>query len=217
MSSIIHQTGSVRPLSLQEREQPQLYRELFPYTSICRTTFDEVLLAPRPAEQMRITDTTFRDGQQARPPYTVKQVAKMFDFLHRMGGKTGLITASEFFLYSAKDRKSKADKTKALGVSWTSDKVNEDGTIPDDSAISISGKGVADGKLSIRKGNLAELYVIGTQDATPSDAVWWSDGAAVAVSGTGTVYGVQTGTAKVNVKVRHHHHHRQVNGNRRYP
>ena len=104
-------------------------------------------------------------------------------------------------LDSAKDRKSKADKTKALGVSWTSGKVNEDGTIPDDSAISISGKGVADGKLSIQKGNLAELYVIGTQDATPSDAVWWSDGAAVAVSGTGTVYGVQTGTAKVNVKV----------------
>uniref|UniRef100_UPI0022E0EF63 starch-binding protein n=1 Tax=Bifidobacterium pseudocatenulatum TaxID=28026 RepID=UPI0022E0EF63 len=102
---------------------------------------------------------------------------------------------------SAKDRKSKADKTKALGVSWTSGKVNEDGTIPDDSAISISGKGVADGKLSIQKGNLAELYVIGTQDATPSDAVWWSDGAAMAVSGTGTVYGVQTGTAKVNVKV----------------
>ena len=102
---------------------------------------------------------------------------------------------------SARDRKSKADKTKALGVSWTSGKVNEDGTIPDDSAISISGKGVADGKLSIQKGNLAELYVIGTQDATPSDAVWWSDGAAMAVSGTGTVYGVQTGTAKVNVKV----------------
>ena len=102
---------------------------------------------------------------------------------------------------SARDRKSKADKTKALGVSWTSGKVNEDGTIPDDSAISISGKGVADGKLSIQKGNLAELYVIGTQDATPSDAVWWSDGTAVAVSGTGTVYGVQTGTAKVNVKV----------------
>ena len=102
---------------------------------------------------------------------------------------------------SARDRKSKADKTKALGVSWTSGKVNEDGTIPDDSAISISGKGVADGKLSIQKGNLAELYVIGTQDATPSDAVWWSDGAAVAVSGIGTVYGVQTGTAKVSVKV----------------
>ncbi len=103
--SIIYQTSGSRPLPLQDVEQPQLYRDLFPYTNICRTSFDDVLLAPRPAEQMCITDTTFRDGQQARPPYTVKQVAKMFDFLHRLGGKSGLITGSEFFLYSAKDRK----------------------------------------------------------------------------------------------------------------
>ena len=105
MSNIIHDSGHSHTLVLHEPEKPQLYRELFPYTSNCRTSFDEVLLAPRPAEQMRITDTTFRDGQQARPPYTVKQVAKMFDFLHRLGGKTGLISASEFFLYSARDRK----------------------------------------------------------------------------------------------------------------
>ncbi|MBQ9452436.1 MAG: histone-lysine N-methyltransferase [Desulfovibrio sp.] len=105
MSHIIHDSGHTHTLTLQEPEKPQLYRELFPYTSICRTSFDEVLLAPRPAEQMRITDTTFRDGQQARPPYTVKQVARIFDFLHRLGGKTGLISASEFFLYSARDRK----------------------------------------------------------------------------------------------------------------
>ncbi|MBO6171514.1 MAG: histone-lysine N-methyltransferase, partial [Desulfovibrio sp.] len=94
MSNIIHDSGHSHTLVLHEPEKPQLYRELFPYTSICRTSFDEVLLAPRPAEQMRITDTTFRDGQQAHPPYTVKQVAKMFDFLHRLGGKTGLISAS---------------------------------------------------------------------------------------------------------------------------
>lgn len=79
MSTIIHQTGS-RTLTMQEPEKPQLYRDLFPYTSICRTSFDEVLLAPRPAEQMRITDTTFRDGQQARPPYTVKQWQKCLTF-----------------------------------------------------------------------------------------------------------------------------------------
>lgn len=102
---IIHQTGGSRTLILHEPEKPQLYRDLFPYTSICRTSFDDVLPVPRPAEQMRITDTTFRDGQQARPPYTVKQVAKMYDFLHRLGGKTGLITSSEFFVYSEKDRK----------------------------------------------------------------------------------------------------------------
>lgn len=103
--SIIHRQGGDRNLSLQEPDLPQLYRELFPYSNICRTSFDEVLLAPRPAEQMRITDTTFRDGQQARPPYTVRQVAKMFDFLHRLGGRSGLISASEFFLYSPRDRK----------------------------------------------------------------------------------------------------------------
>lgn len=102
---IIHRQGRKRAFMLYEPEKPELYRELFPYSNICRTSFDDVLLAPRPAERMHITDTTFRDGQQARPPYTVRQVAKMFDFLHRLGGKSGLITASEFFLYSPRDRK----------------------------------------------------------------------------------------------------------------
>ena len=81
--ALIHHQGADRSLSLQDTDKARLYRELFPYTSICRTSFDGILLAPRPAARMRITDTTFRDGQQARPPYTVRQVAKMFDFLHR--------------------------------------------------------------------------------------------------------------------------------------
>ncbi|MDE5833194.1 MAG: histone-lysine N-methyltransferase [Desulfovibrio sp.] len=102
---IIHKTGSDRTLTLREPEKPRLYRDLFPYTNICRTSFDDTLLSPRPAEKMRITDTTFRDGQQARPPYTVRQVARMFDFLHRLGGRSGLISSSEFFLYSPRDRK----------------------------------------------------------------------------------------------------------------
>ena len=91
--------------TLQDITQPQLYRELYPYTKICRTTFDDVMLAPHPAKEMHITDTTFRDGQQARPPYTVAQIKKMFEFLYRLGGRTGLISASEFFLYSERDRK----------------------------------------------------------------------------------------------------------------
>ncbi len=102
---LIYPTGSSRPLILEDTDKPQLYRDLFPYSSICRTTFDGVLLAPRPAEKLSITDTTFRDGQQARPPYSVQQIARIFDLLHKMGGKSGLIRASEFFIYSAKDRK----------------------------------------------------------------------------------------------------------------
>ena len=64
-----------------------------------------MLLVPRPAEPMFITDTTFRDGQQARPPYTVAQIARIYDLMHKLGGKTGLIQATEFFMYSKKDRK----------------------------------------------------------------------------------------------------------------
>lgn len=103
--SLIYKNGGKRHYALAEPAKPELYRDDFPYTSICRTSFDDVLLSPRPAERMRITDTTFRDGQQARPPYTVRQVARMFDYLHKLGGKSGLIAASEFFIYSAKDRK----------------------------------------------------------------------------------------------------------------
>lgn len=102
---LLHKNAFSRSLPLENPEKPQLYRELFPYTSICRTSFDDVMLVPRPAKQMRITDTTFRDGQQARPPYSVKQIAKIFDLMHKLGGKSGLIAASEFFIYSAKDRK----------------------------------------------------------------------------------------------------------------
>jgi isopropylmalate/homocitrate/citramalate synthase len=92
-------------LHLEEREAPQLYREVFPYSRIGRIEFDDTILAPHPADPCFITDTTFRDGQQARPPFTVKQITRIFDLLHKLGGKSGLIQATEFFIYSAKDRK----------------------------------------------------------------------------------------------------------------
>ncbi len=103
--TLLYPKNLTRPLILDEPKKPQLYRDLFPYTSICRTSFDGVLLAPQPAERLFITDTTFRDGQQARPPYSIQQIARMYDLLHKLGGKSGLINASEFFIYSAKDRK----------------------------------------------------------------------------------------------------------------
>ena len=93
------------------------------------------------------------------------------------------------------DRKATADKAKTVGVAWDVNTVNEDGTVP--VTFAITGDGVSNGKLTIQKGQLANLSVKG---ATGDPDMWWSDGAAVAVSGTGVVYGVETGTAKVNVK-----------------
>ena len=94
----------LRP-ELQNHENPELYRQIYPYTKISRIEFDGYYLPPRPADPMFITDTTFRDGQQARPPYTARQIVDIFKMLHRLGGKSGLIRASEFFMYSEKDRR----------------------------------------------------------------------------------------------------------------
>ncbi|NNM53336.1 MAG: histone-lysine N-methyltransferase [Spirochaetales bacterium] len=89
---------------LQDPEDPELYRDQFPYTSVPRILFDGYDVIPHKAPEIWITDTTFRDGQQSRPPYTPDQISKIFDFLHRLGGSQGVIRQTEFFLYSTRDR-----------------------------------------------------------------------------------------------------------------
>ena len=58
-----------------------------------------------PPENIWMTDTTFRDGQQAFPPFTVEQISHLFDLMHKLGGPNGMIRQTEFFLYSDKDKK----------------------------------------------------------------------------------------------------------------
>lgn len=89
---------------LQEVTEPNLMREIFPYEEVARIDFDYKFVMPNPPEKMFITDTTFRDGQQARPPYTVRQIVDIFDMLHKLSGPNGIIRQSEFFLYSNKDK-----------------------------------------------------------------------------------------------------------------
>lgn len=102
---LLHTKNKGQGFKLKNRKDPQLYREMYPYTKVGRIHFDDVMLMPNPADPMFITDTTFRDGQQARPPYTASQISDIFDFLYELGGRSGLIRASEFFMYSDKDRK----------------------------------------------------------------------------------------------------------------
>jgi isopropylmalate/homocitrate/citramalate synthase len=102
---LLHQKNTAVVSELKNRDNPELYRDMFPYSKIGRVNFGHQLLAPNPANPMFITDTTFRDGQQARPPYKAKQIAEIFDLIHELGGRSGLINASEFFMYSEKDRK----------------------------------------------------------------------------------------------------------------
>lgn len=62
----------------------------------------------------------------------------------------------------------------------------------------ITGDGVADGALAIAAGKTVQLGVNG-KTVTMPNAKWWSDGAAVAVTGTGLIVGVTAGTSTVSV------------------
>jgi isopropylmalate/homocitrate/citramalate synthase len=92
-------------IKLQDIERPNLYRETFPYTEFPKVFFEDETVPMEIPEKLWITDTTFRDGQQSRPPYLPQQVLRLFDFFHEINGGTDLIRQSEFFLYSEKDRK----------------------------------------------------------------------------------------------------------------
>jgi isopropylmalate/homocitrate/citramalate synthase len=91
--------------SLREVKAPNLLRNIFPYTEIPKVDFDFHILPVNPAKHFLITDTTFRDGQQARPPFSVEQISRIFDLLHKLSGPHGIIRQSEFFLYTKKDKK----------------------------------------------------------------------------------------------------------------
>ncbi len=84
--------------------KPNLYRQMFPYTEFPKVIFDKQKVKYDMPEKIWITDTTFRDGQQARPPYKSEQILKIYDLLHEIDGGTGLIRQCEFFLYSNRDR-----------------------------------------------------------------------------------------------------------------
>jgi len=94
-----------RVLKVADVSEPNLYREMFPYTEFPLVKFEKRGVPYEIPEQIWVTDTTFRDGQQARPPYTPEQVLKIYDLLHKIDGDTGLIRQCEFFLYSDRDRK----------------------------------------------------------------------------------------------------------------
>ena len=90
--------------ALVDCKEPNLLREQFPYTDVPRILFEERFVSPNPAREIWITDTTFRDGQQARPPYKPEHIIHLYDLMHRLGGTRGLIRQCEFFLYSKRDR-----------------------------------------------------------------------------------------------------------------
>ncbi len=90
--------------SLQDVDEPNLYREIYPYDEIPKVAFNHRRVPLCMPDEIWITDTTFRDGQQSRAPYTADQIVEMYKMIHRLGGPKGVIRQSEFFVYTKKDR-----------------------------------------------------------------------------------------------------------------
>ncbi len=90
--------------SLQDVAEPNLYRDVYPYTDVPRIAFNHRRVPIGMPEDIWITDTTFRDGQQSVEPYTVKQIVDLFQLMSRLSGPYGIIRQTEFFVYSKKDR-----------------------------------------------------------------------------------------------------------------
>lgn len=101
-TNLLESTNQAYPLI--DVKEPNLYREYFNYEEIPKVVFNHRVVPLDVPENIWITDTTFRDGQQSREPYTVSQITHIFDLLNKLSGEKGIIRMSEFFLYTKKDQ-----------------------------------------------------------------------------------------------------------------
>ena len=103
--------------SLQDVQEPNLYRDLYDYSQIPMIAFNHRRVPENMPSEIWITDTTFRDGQQSRAPYTAKQIEELYKLEARLGGPQGIIRQSEFFVYTKKDREA-VERCLSLGYKF---------------------------------------------------------------------------------------------------
>ena len=102
---------------LQDVENPNLYRDIFDYEDVPIIAFNHRRVPVSMPEEIWITDTSFRDGQQSREPYTVKQIVDLYKLMSKLGGPYGIIRQTEFFVYSETDRKA-IEECQATGLKF---------------------------------------------------------------------------------------------------
>jgi len=90
--------------SLQDVAEPNLQRDIYSYGTVPKISFNHRRVPLNMPEEIWITDTTLRDGQQSVEPYSVDQIVKIYKYLNKLGGPYGIIRQTEFFIYSKKDR-----------------------------------------------------------------------------------------------------------------
>ena len=89
---------------VQDVDSPNLYREFYEYVEIPKVGFNFRTSPYDMPEEVVITDSTFRDGQQSREPYTTKQIVDIYKMMSKLSGPKGIIRQTEFFTYSDRDK-----------------------------------------------------------------------------------------------------------------
>lgn len=94
---------------------PRTYKDIFPFDEPPKVVFDGIDIPQEVPGSLWITDTSFRDGQQSRDPYSAEQIVELFKYLSKIGGPKGKILMTECFLYTKRDREA-VEKARALGL-----------------------------------------------------------------------------------------------------
>ena len=101
--------------SLQDVAEPNLQRDVYDYEFVPKIAFNHRRVPINMPEEIWITDTSLRDGQQSVEPYSVEQIVNIYKLLSKLGGPYGIIRQTEFFVYSQKDRQA-LEKCQELGL-----------------------------------------------------------------------------------------------------
>ena len=103
--------------SLQDIPEPNLLRDIYTQGQVPKVAFNHRRVPMNMPEDIWITDTSLRDGQQSVEPYSVDQIVNIYKLLSKLGGPYGIIRQTEFFVYSKKDREA-IEKCMALGLKF---------------------------------------------------------------------------------------------------
>ena len=103
--------------AMQDVKEPVLYDDIYDYSFVPKVPFNHRRVPMGMPENIWITDTSLRDGQQSVEPYSVEEIVELFKLMSKLGGPNGIIRQTEMFVYSKKDREA-LEKCQALGLKF---------------------------------------------------------------------------------------------------
>lgn len=84
---------------------PNFFKDIFSYSQLPQMIIDGIHKDISIPSKLYISDSTFREGQQAVSYLGLDRVLKIFDYLHFIDNNSGTVKYSEFFVYTSYHKK----------------------------------------------------------------------------------------------------------------